>query len=740
MEQNNISSADRQEEEAYLQFTLSHIQQALNQLGDAEKRLKGDLYDNSRFLWEELPQQVRSFADAADLSSHLSTIALNEDRLSANILRSEVLQRMQGSPYFGRVDFREEGEEVAKIYIGPSNLMNETDYSMIVCDWRAPVASLFYENGCGKTAYDSPVGRIAGTVERLRQYEIQNGQIKLLIDADLKIDDPILMKALGGQSDNHMRSIVSTIQREQNSVIRDSGHDVLLVLGPAGSGKTSVALHRVAYLIYRDRKELNSNNILIFSPNELFSSYIAGVIPELGEKEVKTTTFAGLITRYCGANVTGMYEQIEFLGQSSQDRSAVLRRLGIALKGSEEFCTLLKQFTAEYVPPFRDLVFRGNVIVSKDYLKELYTVRFSHMLPLFRFEAMAEEIQKALAPIEKRYKEEKKKQIYTDDGFAPGEIHVDIKAKRAFRDEAGDMLATIDLLTKPNFPKLYRKALLYAITRTGLFSPWEKKILVRDVCRTDYNGKLFFEDGVGLLLLKGLFGGIRPERLIRHVVVDEVQDYSPAQHEIFARVFPHCKLTLLGDTDQLINRGMGIADGASILPHYPGHSTVLRKLTKSYRSTTEINRFAASVLKEKPAYESFERHGKPVTLRLVDSERNAVREIAEILNSLQGVPGATAVVTRTIADAQRFYQMCQRFVPKLRLSDNENLSYEKGMCVIPLSMAKGMEFDRVIIADSSRYGENDDRLLYVALTRAMHELTVFSVKQHSVLLPSEVDQ
>ncbi len=681
-------------------------------------------------------REIRTFDDAAALASQLAEVGHSEQQIDENNLRCAVLRKMLDKPYFGSVEFRPDGEPAEQFYFGLANLMDKRDYSMVVCDWRAPVASLFYENGIGTTAYDSPDGQIRGEVTRLRQYEIENGELRLVIDSDVKIDDSILLNALGGESSDKMKTIISTIQREQNLVIRDSESDLLLVLGPAGSGKTSIALHRVAYLLYRDRKKLKSKNILVFSPNEIFSNYIAGVIPELGEQEVMTTTFAEMIQRYCGSAVTEMYEQIEFLSTAPDTPQNSVRKLGIRLKGSREFPQLVKRFVEDYVPPFESIEFQGKMILPAETMCALYTDRFGHMNRVDRLAAVYGEIERLVGPVQQRYIKEKEAELIAN-GFAAGDLHVDLKIRRAFRDEADVMLARIKAATQLDFHVLYGRALSYAVEHSEQLSNEEKTLLRSVPFDIPQGERVYFEDGIGIMLLMTLFGALPPVKAIKHVVIDEIQDYCPAQHEIFARVFSNCGLTLLGDTSQLVNTGMGMESGDEILAIYGRNSSGLRRLTKSYRSTTEITTLADAVLKSKAPTEYFERHGRPVEFVTVNSEKSAASLICELLNKVEKAGGATAVITRTIADARRLYQKCRRFVPNLILADDDKMAYEHGRCIIPLALSKGMEFDRVILADSSLYGEEDDKLLYVALTRAMHELTVIGVKKQSILIPKE---
>lgn len=720
-----------EEEQKKLADTLELIQEELRKLSKDQSNLAAELHNRARYMWQELPQQVRTFDDVAELSAQLSEVTHSEVQLDDAMLRRAVLDKMKEKPYFGRVDFREQSGAEETVYIGLANLMRP-DYTSAVCDWRTPVAGLFYENGVGHTFYEGPDGRVPCEVLRLRQYEIEQGHLKLAIDSDVRIDDSILLNVLGGDSSDQMKTIVSTIQREQNQVIRDSDHDLLLVLGPAGSGKTSIALHRVAYLLYRDRKKLKSKNVLIFSPNDLFSNYISGVLPELGEDEAQTTTFAEMIRKYCGVSVMEMYEQMEFLATAADTPANRIRRLGIRLKGSPEFPKNVRIFLERYLPPFRDLTFQGEQILSAGQLATMYAVRYAHMNRMDRLQAIYDEIAKRMKPMRRRYCVAKKEELLHANP-SEGETRIDQQVQHAFQDAVGLALKRIRQATEIDFRELYRKALLYAVRVSNLLNENEKTLLTETVREMSLRDKLKFEDGVGILLVMTLFGAIPPDKTIKQVVIDEVQDYSPAQHAIFASVFANCNLTLLGDTNQLVNTGMGMDNGEAILDIYQRKSSAIRRLTKSYRSTAEIMELAGSVVSQNDTSAWFERHGKPVQWITIRNEREAVDVICEILEAPGAPNTATAIITKTNAEARRLYSKCSQRVRNLILADHDRMAYERGRCIIPLALAKGMEFDHVILADSAQYGTDEGKLLYVALTRAMHELTVISVRKPSVL-------
>ena len=235
-------------ERTYLTNIIGIIDKSINNLNLDKKKSENRIFKERKYMREELPSQILSFDDANALALQNAEIQSAEQSFLEKARRLHMLIRMRSTPYFGRIDFKELKGTEHKVYIGISNLTDEDDYSTLICDWRAPIASLFYENGTGYTSYESPDGDIYGYVSLLRQYKIENSILEFVIDSDIKIDDMVLLSALSKNSSSHMKNIVSTIQREQNSIIRDSNNDLLIVLGPAGSGKTNIALHRLAYL------------------------------------------------------------------------------------------------------------------------------------------------------------------------------------------------------------------------------------------------------------------------------------------------------------------------------------------------------------------------------------------------------------------------------------------------------------------------------------------------------------
>ncbi|MBQ1223724.1 MAG: hypothetical protein IIX84_05495, partial [Oscillospiraceae bacterium] len=425
-------------EREYLTRTTKLIRRELSKLGGLKTRRTRDLYEASKYMWEELPGVLRNSDEANLFASQNDIIISSQAVLDETDIQIYTLEKMLSSPYFGRVDFTPDSGESFSVYIGSATLMDKESFQTYVCDWRAPVASLFYENGCGRSFFDSPDGKEPGNVTLLRQYKIENGEIKLIVDSDVRIDDSLLMSALSADSSDRMKTIVSTIQREQNTVIRDAHNDMLLVLGPAGSGKTSIALHRIAYLLYRDRDKLKSKNILIFSPNDIFSDYIAQVIPDLGESEVPQTTFCDVIRKFCSFETEGLYSQLEFIASEDLSKEDRLRRKWIEIKGRLDFALLARKFAAEFAPAYQNIVFNGTTVMSASEMKAIFEKNPSTDV-LTRLAHLRTTLTQRLAPHKKAFREKINREL-NDISVNPAQWE---ELKQSYDDVVAQTLSTV---------------------------------------------------------------------------------------------------------------------------------------------------------------------------------------------------------------------------------------------------------------------------------------------------------
>lgn len=580
------------------------------------------------------------------------------------------LERQMYSPYFGRVDFCE-GQKTNSYYIGVNNLVGKQNSEIpLVCDWRAPVSSLFYDFELGDASFVSPNGIVKGEIGLKRQYDIKNRELVSAFDSSLTIGDDILKKVLGGAATKKMKTIVSTIQKEQNQIIRNTSAKNILVQGVAGSGKTSIALHRVAYLLYQNKNTLKAEDVLILSPNTLFSEYISDVLPELGEENMSQMTFYRL------AN-----SELEFLGLGLETREEALSKTTtnmarlnrVAYTHTYEFYESLKEFCKKYfdvafVP--KDLKFGKDVIRADEMLK-LYNQTYSVKSPAIRVEWIVDyiidklNINTAVTEIAERLK----RIIY------PFFVESDILKIYA------DFLANVGMelrLTKDN--------------------------------------KIYYEDLAPLMYIKNYFMGLKKRREVKYLIIDEMQDYSFVQFDIFNQVFD-CNKIILGDINQCIDKIMTKDDLTKIANMLEAE---LVELNKSYRSTYEITDFANGL--KNIDCEKVERHGSPP--KIMKNPQELSEALKDILSANYK---SIAVLTKTEEEAKYIYMyMSDVEEISLALTPEQEL---KRMTIMPSYIAKGLEFDLVIIPNytSKNYQTFlDKNLLYVACTRALHELILLN--------------
>ena len=355
--------------------------------------------------WEELRVKPTALSeeDLEQLSTEVDRFVVRRQFADSLAERS---RRMLLNPFFARVDFVEQGEtQTEKIVIGLYSLKDEKG-ELLVHDWRAPVCSLYYDAMPGEAKYASPSGDIWGQLTLKRQYRMENGRLKYYVDTHLSIDDSMLLDILSGATSRHMRQIVATIQAEQNAAIRQENAQVVCVVGGAGSGKTSVAMHRAAYLMYRRRDVLDASKILILSPSTAFSEYVSGVLPELGEENIRARTLREVVEDVLGKKVEKPYRQLEAL----LDGDSALRRRSVAAKSGAEFMDMLKRFAddfAVYGPAFRDVRLDDQVLIKREELARMYRGELSLLTPAQKLMRMAATLQTRLSGWEERlYKQD----------------------------------------------------------------------------------------------------------------------------------------------------------------------------------------------------------------------------------------------------------------------------------------------------------------------------------------------
>lgn len=736
--------ADLENEERYLEATLTCLRQALAEAeGVASERLR-DLRAARREMWEESSHAPTGLHELVENKRYLTEVAGKAAAHSLVAGQAGKYRRMLASPYFARFDWREGSSPEEPVYLGIGTVQDRATGRVLVYDWRAPICSVFYRHELGPAHYDAPMGRIDGEVVLKRQYKIEDSKLKYFFDCSVQITDELLQRVLAAGASPKMRSIVETIQREQDLVIRDTKSGLLIVQGVAGSGKTSIALHRIAFLLYPGLgPSLSPANICIVSPNDVFSEYISAVLPELGEENVAQTTFADVARRALGRRLAfeTRERQLEFLIESQGTESGAARQKGIRFKGSPAMVQLLDRLLSHYerrMIPLDDVFYDGVTVMTRQQLKN-YLLRDQIGLPMARRLARIERILlERLHPLQKRRLEriqrivaEKPEHQFEVKSFSR---FLAMKAARGTLDRLKESLSV-------DFLKIYRAlweepGLLARLGR-GLGLPPEAEAIAAATRQRLARGQAAYEDLAPLLYLRLKIEGsdLFPE--IRHVVIDEAQDYSAVQYAVFGLLFKGARFTVLGDADQAIDSSpRPLRESVPEALATSGPVTELR-LLQTYRSSYEIFTFARRILGGSEPGLPFERHEEEPELRAVASlEELAAAAAGAVQVYLQQGYGTVAVICKTEAQAREAHALLRRHID-LRRVDPSSGALERGACVLSAVMAKGLEFDAVIVweAGEANYStELNRRLLYVACTRALHRLSLFYTGRRSPFL------
>ncbi|WP_156292029.1 RNA polymerase recycling motor HelD [Oceanobacillus salinisoli] len=743
---------DRQEEQLRLNEVTEVIHKKLQAIHHSTSGLKESIIDIRKDFWEDVTVNLDEPDDVIETQASLKQQAefLSERERSHGKMDRErkILDRLKDSPYFGRIDFQEtQSENTERIYIGTASLMDEKDENFLVYDWRAPISSMYYDYAPGPAQYDTTDNTITGEITLKRQYIIRQGQMKGMFDTGLTIGDGLLQQALGNNASTTMKSIVATIQKEQNKIIRNERSNLLIVQGVAGSGKTSAALQRIAYLMYRFREELNANNLLLFSPNPLFSSYISNVLPELGEANISQSTFLEFLRKRIDKNIyiESPFEQMEYTLTEKDEKQYDARIKNMDYKSSLDFKQVLDDFIANLTKNgilFKNIKFRGEILISKEEIQDY----FYSLSPEIAIPNKMELVSKwILSEIRKH----QLKEIYEDWVLEEAELldkedyqEAFFKSQDAYADE-NDPLLEESLLRKevirrafiPIKKQVKRMKFVHVLaTFRSLFENWtpkEKPSNWEEICSysiSRLNQKyLTWEDATPYLYFKGRLLGDDADRSIRHLFIDEAQDYSAFQFAFIRHIFPYTRMTLLGD----VNQGIYAFTTSKnpLIPEAVYHRHERITLTKSYRSTKEIVEFTKQFAPGQALIEPFEREGeKPLLITLKDEDEFVEILLSDIQRLRNKGHETIALICKTKEESNRIYQLLEDKISLYQIHE-ETYAFEKGLLVLPVYLAKGIEFDAVIIPDSSdtQYSQETDRsLFYTACTRAMHDLTMIS--------------
>ena len=685
-----MTELDLKDGKIFLNKVTEKIRTRLTEVDASIEAGQKDIQSMNEYYWENYTEMDEyGYENYDNQQALLHQVNDNQEKQKMR----HRLRKMLESPFFGRVDFIYDGEEEPEIfYIGIGNFAERTGMLPLIYDWRAPVSGLFYDYDKGPGSYEAPAGLIEGEIAAKWQYKVKNGKMVYAFESDTKIDDDILKQELGTNSDVQLKNIVRTIQKEQNAIIRNTHDRILAIQGAAGSGKTSVALHRIAYLLYHDREHLKSSNVLILSPNSVFSDYISHILPELGEENIQEMSFDLFAYRKLQDTAADCEDRCDQIEREMQDPKAAER---FALKQSQAFVDQMEGFALELedeLMNFSDVSYK-SFVKSESEIITLFYDKFADIPLLSRMDAVAETFIDEIETLLNR--------------DLPEEERIPLIEK--FQK----MYETMD------FYVLYNRFLKKEGYQTLPRRPLEKR-------------KLRYEDVYPVLYLKYRLSRQAERSNIKHLVIDEMQDYSRLQYLIIRRMFS-CKMTILGDRAQTMADQQ--QDVLQFLPGIFGKDLRRIEMRKSYRNTVEIASYAANLIGVTDL-ELFERHGMPVLERDVTDLEAALREAVDTLFPDEKTYETAAVIVPDEKTAERAYLILREILAEKdfdcekRLSwlNRDSSSFKKGLTVTTFYLAKGLEFDQVFsIFPKDEKREIMMQAQYIAATRALHELRVYHI-------------
>lgn len=618
-----------QQEYAHLEEIKEKLDKELELERQDLKQQEDGLIKKRREMWEECAHGVNDFDDIVDMNAYDETVRENYGHFVRKEQTVRQLEYLREVPYFGRIDFVENGEHFAEeIYIGRYGFRNKKTREYDIYDWRTPIASMFYDSGIGEVSYRCPAGMIAGKLTCKRQYKIENGELKFCYDTTVAVQDDVLEEVLAENTDKVLRVIIDTITREQNQAIRQPHELNMLVTGPAGSGKTSVGMHRLAYLLYHNRENLSAEKIVVLSRNQIFSSYVSEILPELGEENVNDVMFDSLVNRGISKEYKkrDYYEQVEYLLKHKEGN---LRSKAIELKYSAEFITFLKE--------------------NRESFRERHT-DFDTVLEFYLY-------------LLKKY-------------------------------------------TKDTIPEIAH--------------------YTRNQVR---QGKMNYEDMLVVSYLRILLGAIKPMEDISHVVVDEAQDYNLLQLQIIRTLYPKAHFTILADANQAIHPLTSTTDMKKMAEVFSTQYGIKEiTLSKSYRSTAPINEFAFSIIGIHNPDLYVDRDGKAPEVRVCKNRKKEIMQLLQEISEDKSVAILTADLDSTRYVQQKLGHRVAKTERPIQYLLKPNDYLEEKIVAMPIMLAKGLEFDVVIVWDDRDeiYWDENKNLKYLMCTRALHELYFIS--------------
>ncbi|QHT60799.1 UvrD-helicase domain-containing protein [Paenibacillus lycopersici] len=775
-----------QAEQARVDEVVLQVDRRMETLEEQTSGTHSEMVDIRKNFWDDV---TVNFEDAVEMAESFASLKQQAEVLSERerthlhaSRQLRTLRKLKSSPYFGRIDFLENGEPTAdQVYLGIASFRAQGSEQDLIYDWRAPIASLYYDYPPGPAQLTTPAGQIRGELLLKRQFVIRDGEIVSLFDTGVTIGDELLQEVLGRQSDAQMRSIVGTIQREQNRIIRNERSRLLLVQGAAGSGKTSAALQRVAYLLYRFRGSLSADQIVLFSPNPMFNSYVSTVLPELGEENMQQTTFQDYLAARLGHSfkLENPYAQLEYALRAEKEHGYEARMSGIRYKATTGFVRLIDGYLGVLGGAgiiFRDVRFKDEVLATgEDIGAYFYGLDRSIAVPN-RMRLTAEWLLGLLKARQKAAQQEDwvdqavdllDKETYLRahqtlkrqnrklkaDSFDDFDRERELLGQYVVMEAVKPVRSRIKKLTfvdiRSTFLRLFLSSEIAAraAAHAGIELPESWECICKDTIDRLLVKKMAYEDATPFLYVVERIRGFQTNTSVRHVLIDEAQDYTAFQFAYLQRLFPFGRFTALGDLNQSIQAHAGAEESTGFKALAALHKeaeTETIVLKQSYRSTRPIVEFTSMLIPGGEEIQPFNRDGLRPKLSVAGNRDGLHALIRERLDALAAEGNRTiAVICKTAAQSLLVYEALHG-VPAIRLVESETSSFEPGIAVIPSYLAKGVEFDAVLVYDASGshsgYGQESDRkLFYTVCTRAMHELHLFALGSAGPFLQGPIE-
>ncbi|NRO16960.1 RNA polymerase recycling motor HelD [Lactobacillus helveticus] len=742
-----------------------HLDNIMKQIKEREKSLKksiksaeGQARDLNSHFFDDVKLDYDGYSTSMEtaLSIHQQQQLLSEREHAwqHSAKQLDTVERLEKRPYFARVDFKEQGEKKPEtIYIGLGSFADK-DNHFLIYDWRAPISSIYYDGKLGEVSYNSPEGKITVDMTKKRQFMIEDGKIVNMFDTNESIGDQMLLEVLSEKSSTQMKSIVTTIQQEQNKIIRNTSADLLFVQGAAGSGKTSAILQRIAYLLYRYRGNLTSSDVIMFSPNQLFNDYIKNVLPEMGEQNMVQMTYWQFVARRLpGMNVENLFKQFE--DQNSDTNIS-------KFKGSVNFFNLLTRYAKHLNKRgviFKNIYFRDKKkpYFDKEKIKEIYYSYNENYNLANRIDATREELIKMLN--RKITPEVKKAWVArTIEGMSQSELNeLYDRPDQEFESEAKEEAFLGRKIVLKALKGMHKRILhnhfinmraqylsfLRAVPKMVDLAKWDiteddwlhhidevkENFKKHDIAITDVSAYLYLYD---------LITGRRTHYEMRYAFIDEIQDYTPFQLAYLKYNFPRAKFTMLGDLNQAI---FTKDESRSLLKQISGlfdpEKTDVVRLTKSYRSTKQLTNFTKQILRQGEKIEAFNRQGPKPVIWGRDNDEKAIDVLVDVLRDNEKRKMTTVIITKDLASAKFVHEELSKKKEPTTLIATANQRLVDGTLVIPSYLAKGLEFDAVVMwgANKENYHQLDEtQLVYTITSRAMYKLDVIYTGEKSPLL------